>query len=245
LERAASPELAASGLERLVEIGGLRALTSWPKSELDALCCVLGAGPALTRALLARESEWPELARCYHDPNPTVAQLVRRGRPPKRAGGETLLRRIRELVREELFRLGARDLLGMATLGETVGGVTMLAEAATRIAVERQRAALVAEMGDPVDSDGRPIGFCVIGLGKLGGCELNYSSDIDVIYLYATDDVAEGSTPAREFFSRLAMDVTKAVGEVTGDGFGFRVDLRLRPEGNSGALVNTLRNAVT
>jgi glutamate-ammonia-ligase adenylyltransferase len=245
IDAAPSPEMAAFGLERLVESGGLRTLTSWPKAELDALCCILGSGPALVRALLARGPDWAELAASYGESNPGISKLVRRGRPPRRADAAELMQRIRTLVREDLFRLGARDLLGSATLEDTVVGVTDLAEAALRIAVVHQRALLAAEMGEPVDEQGRPIGFCVIGLGKLGGRDLNYSSDIDVMYLYESDDVRSDSIAPREFFSRLATDVSKAVGEVTADGFGFRVDLRLRPEGNSGALVNTLRNALT
>jgi glutamate-ammonia-ligase adenylyltransferase len=245
IEAAPSPEMATFGLERLVESAGLRRLTSWPRAELDALCCVLGSGPALVRALLARGESWPELAASYSEPNPGIAKLVQRGRPPRRAEAAELMRRIRELVREDLFRLGARDLYGLATLQETVEGVTELAEAALRIAVAHQRALLARDMGDPVDEQGRPVGFCVIGLGKLGGRDLNYSSDIDLMYLYESDEVHADSIAPREFFSRLASEVSKAVGEVTADGFGFRVDLRLRPEGNSGALVNTVRNALT
>ncbi|HSB60920.1 MAG TPA: glutamate-ammonia-ligase adenylyltransferase, partial [Vicinamibacteria bacterium] len=89
-------------------------------------------------------------------------------------------------------------------------------------------------------------GFTVLGLGKLGGGELNFSSDVDLVYLYATDrGRAPGgrSAPDRgEYFQALARRVTSALVEVTGEGYVYRVDLRLRPEGRSGSVAQSLRS---
>ena len=77
-------------------------------------------------------------------------------------------------------------------------------------------------------------------MGKLGGEELNFSSDIDLVYLYETDQGAAGALSLHEFFARLCERVTRAIGDVGDDGFVFRVDLRLRPEGTRGPLCNSV-----
>jgi glutamate-ammonia-ligase adenylyltransferase len=144
--------------------------------------------------------------------------------------------------------IAARDLLGQATLAETMHALAVLAEDALEVAVAAVRARLVAAHGD-VEADGRPLGFCVLGMGKLGGDELNFSSDIDLVYVYG-DGGGEsrggrrGPLSAREFMSRLAEDVTRAIHQATDDGFVFRVDLRLRPEGTNGPIVNSAANAL-
>jgi glutamate-ammonia-ligase adenylyltransferase len=106
------------------------------------------------------------------------------------------------------------------------------------------RARLAEEWGEPL-VDGRPARFVVLGMGKLGGEELNYSSDVDLVYVYEKDgDYARGRT-FREFFSRVAEEVTRALGEVTAEGFCFRVDLRLRPGGGEGPVAVSLAAALT
>jgi glutamate-ammonia-ligase adenylyltransferase len=144
-----------------------------------------------------------------------------------------------------LFRIGARDVLGSATLDDTLAAITTLAEVAIDAAVTHLRAWLARETGDAVDADGRPIGFVVLGLGKLGGGELNYSSDVDLVYLHEGAPPAAGAPDPKDFFSRLASEVTRAIGEQTADGVVFRVDLRLRPEGAAGVLVNSVDGALT
>src|SRR3972149_7010468 len=107
---------------------------------------------------------------------------------------------------------------------------------------------LVGEYGGPPGATG----FVVRGMGKLGGRELNFSSDIDLQYLHASDEEANEAGPAvdgpnrinREaFFVKLAELITRAMGEITEGGFVFRTDLRLRPHGKSGKITNSLRGA--
>src|SRR5258705_9743671 len=80
-------------------------------------------------------------------------------------------------------------------------------------------------------------------MGKPGGEELNFSSDIDLIYVYSTDDGAAGNLTLHEYYSRLAQGVTRALGDITDEGLVFRVDLRLRPEGRGGGICNFLAAA--
>ena len=240
---APSHEIAIAGLSRLLADGGDEALRAWPVAELDALVFVLGSSPALTRYLVLHGEHWPAAAAIYREPNLDAEALVQELRTAS-ADEASVTRALRRMARREMFRIGTRDLLGLATLDETLRGITSLADAALRVASESARAALASEIGDAIGEDGTPIPFVVVGLGKLGGGDLNYSSDIDVAYYYSNDRVHDGSPAAAEFFLRLATAITKLIGEPTEDGWVFRVDLRLRPEGGSGPLVNTVANAL-
>jgi glutamate-ammonia-ligase adenylyltransferase len=242
--RAPSPSLAVAGLARLLAEGGPDALRSWPSSDLADLLCVLGSSPALSRHLVNHGARWPVAAAAYRERNPGVEALAARAGIGESDDSDAIARGLRRMARGEMYRIGARDLLGIATLEETLEGITSLADAALCVATDRLRALLARESGDAVDESGRAIPFVVLGLGKLGGEDLNYSSDIDVAYYYQRDATLLGGNTAREFFTRLAKEITRAIGDATADGQVFRVDLRLRPEGGSGPLVNTVANAL-
>jgi glutamate-ammonia-ligase adenylyltransferase len=243
--RAPSPAVAAAGLARLWEAGGSDAFRAWPADGLDDLLCVLGSSPVLTRALLSHGRAWPRAAAVYREGNPGFACLVSEAMGEAGEDAEQLGRALRRVARREMFRIGARDLLGIASLEETLDAITTLADSSVHVATVRCRELLAShEGGDVIDANGDPIPFVVLGLGKLGGQDLNYSSDIDVAYYYAHDEVAAGAPAARGFFDRLAREISRAVGDATADGLVFRVDLRLRPEGSGGPLVNTVANAL-
>jgi glutamate-ammonia-ligase adenylyltransferase len=114
--------------------------------------------------------------------------------------------------------------------------MTELAEASLELALTRARADQDRRFGAPRNAAGERIDFWVIGMGKLGARELNVSSDIDLIYLYEEDGETDGARPvsAHEYFAQVARSLYSLIGEVTEDGFVFRVDLALRPNGNSG-----------
>ena len=246
---AADPSLAAAGLARVrdAEPGATAAVQG--DSELARnLVTVLGASPLVARLLLADPGSWMEVLARAAAATP-IGTLV----PPPvvrpNAPFDELARALRDLKRRRVLRIAVRDLLRFATLEETTAGLTALAEDALETAIPVVRAGLVAEYGDLLDGDA-PVGFVVLGMGKLGGFELNFSSDIDLIYLYARAGVDSAGGPrgrlsAREFFSRLAEGVTRALHQGTEDGFVFRVDLRLRPEGANGPIVNSVANALT
>ncbi len=150
------------------------------------------------------------------------------------------LRRVRA---DELVRLGVRELeLGLDT--EVGRELSRLADACFDEAIRWHDAELRARYGPPiyVDDDGRarPATLAVIGMGKLGGEELNFASDVDVIYVYSSDQGEAGELSLHEYFAKLCTQVTGALSEVTEDDTVFRVDLRLRPEGAKGAIANSL-----
>lgn len=144
--------------------------------------------------------------------------------------------------RMHMLRIGLRDFLGIAPLADVTLELSNLSDAVLQGAHEHVRHQLLHRFGYPLcETESCPI-FCffvVLALGKLGGAELNYSSDIDLMYLYTGDGPTRGPviTTSHDFNKQTAMRLTKVLSMMTPEGFGFRVDLRLRPEGGMGELV--------
>ena len=155
-------------------------------------------------------------------------------------GGEaelmTVLRRFRN---REMLRIAWRDIAGWADLEETLKEVSRLAEVCVQESLEFLFRSASALRGTPVDRNGRPQSLVVLGMGKLGAAELNFSSDIDLIFAYRDEGVLpdKRETSYSEFYTRLARSLVKVLESPTEDGFVFRVDTRLRPFGESGPLV--------
>lgn len=151
----------------------------------------------------------------------------------------TLGRALRLLRQEVMLRLIVRDLNGLADLKEVTETTTTLAEVAITAALEHVEADLVQQYGVPRGPSGRRQQLHVVGMGKLGGGELNVSSDIDIILLYPEDGETDGARPLsnHEYFTRAARRTIGALAELTEHGYVFRVDTRLRPYGDSGPLV--------
>ena len=150
------------------------------------------------------------------------------------------MRRLRNLVLASLIR---RDLAGQADLAEVVDGMTRFADFAITMHLAAAQAELEALHGVPVgEESGRPQQMIVIGMGKLGGGELNVSSDIDLIFLYPEEGDTRITQPPQkslsnhEFFVRVGKRLIAALSDITEDGFTFRVDMALRPNGVSGPL---------
>src|SRR5512143_413355 len=178
-----------------------------------------------------------------------VARCSRYGRrllaaQPRRADEAALHQRLRQLRQRVWLVATARDLAGDADLAEVMTTWSALAEVCIAAALDFHHAQLAARHGEPRDAHGLPQQMVVVGMGKLGGGELNVSSDIDLIYLYpdegdtAADDADAPVKPIsnHEFFIRLGRRLAAALSENTADGYVFRVDLRLRPWGESGPL---------
>ena len=159
--------------------------------------------------------------------------------------------------RREYVRIFTRELLGLASLPEITGEISALSDVLIEQALLHCESELRGRyqgwpqlrsfapstpkpgaLGTPPQGRVVPARFCVLSLGKLGGNELNYSSDVDLLYLYDdAEDAGALSITAREFFTRLAQEVTSVLSGFSADGPVFRVDLRLRPQGSSGEMV--------
>jgi glutamate-ammonia-ligase adenylyltransferase len=152
-----------------------------------------------------------------------------------------LMTKLRDFRRREMIRIAWRDLAGWAELSETLTDLSHLADACTQYALDFLYQEACELRGTPLLSDGSPQQIVVLGMGKLGAYELNYSSDIDLIFAYAEDGVLQDrkETTYGEFFTRLCRNLIKVLDEITVDGFVFRTDIRLRPYGDSGPIIMT------
>jgi glutamate-ammonia-ligase adenylyltransferase len=157
---------------------------------------------------------------------------------------EARLNALRRFKYRHLLRIGARDLLGDADLSVTTEELARLADTCLGEAWRLAEADGRAGFGAPRDDEGRETGLAVIGMGKLGGEELNYSSDIDLMFVYGAEGETaggpEGRLPNGEYFARVGRDIAAIIESVTDEGYVFRVDLRLRPEGRMGAVALSL-----
>jgi len=212
-----------------------------PALERVARCSRYG------QRLLAAQPQLAEAVTEQLDHAVTPAAMQAFLAEPPCADEAALNQRLRHLRQRVWLIVTARDLAGIADLAEVMAAYSTLAEVCLSAALDFHHAALSARHGEPRDEHGERQQMVVVGMGKLGGGELNVSSDIDLIYLYpeegdtAADDAALNPPGAsiksisnHEFFIRLARKLTAALSENTADGYVFRVDLRLRPWGESG-----------
>ncbi|MBI3246615.1 MAG: bifunctional [glutamate--ammonia ligase]-adenylyl-L-tyrosine phosphorylase/[glutamate--ammonia-ligase] adenylyltransferase [Deltaproteobacteria bacterium] len=252
---APDPALAAASFSRLLE-GGLGSGAVLESATLcNDLLFVLGSSQLLSGVLSRQGEGWEAvfLADRTAALTTVAAHLSALHESLSFALSEDeFMRELRIYRNREYFRIGLRDLLGLASLSETTAELSFLAEAVVQIAYEYTRARVRVAYGEAVvqEQDGvRPLGFVVFGMGKLGGVELNFSSDIDLIFLYERDaglttGGEKGAVEPRIFFSQLAQGLTRVVSELVAGGRVFRVDLRLRPDGVNGPIVNPLSNAL-
>ncbi len=210
-----------------------------PEPAQDNLPSILTHAAGLSRYvrdLLVAEPELAATAPLDAAPDRAWMRARLAGLEDNEAALKTALRRLRK---EVMLGVIARDLGGRADLAEVVTTVTLLAEETVASAVTCQTRWLVQDLGQPVGREsGRVQDLQVIAMGKMGGGELNASSDIDVVFAYPEDGETNGprSISNHEFFVRLARRVINSIADVTADGFVFRVDTRLRPYGDSGPL---------
>jgi len=264
--KTADPDLALNQWERWLASGVSRSavleyLRSAPRM-VELVCAIFGNSNSLASTLV-------------HDPLLLywLAQQKVLSTAPTRAGMERTVRQslgsviatelkldaLRRFRRREMLRIGVRDLLRLADVVETTASLSDLASVLIDAAYRIVDADLRSQYGTPMhrNRQGRWVetGFTVIGMGKLGGHELNYSSDVDVLYVCEshegeTRQVASGRVKAKgpaprglsneEYFEILARELTKALTEQTHEGYLYRVDLRLRAEGSVGQLTRSL-----
>ncbi|MDE0012099.1 MAG: DUF294 nucleotidyltransferase-like domain-containing protein [Candidatus Poribacteria bacterium] len=160
------------------------------------------------------------------------------------ASVEQKLRILRRYKRRETLRIGIRDLLKIADVETTTLELSNLAEAALQHCYEIGRDQIMKpKFGTPLTEEGdAPCRFAVIGMGKLGGYELNFSSDIDLMFVYSDEARTDMGNENSEYFSRLCEFIIKAMSEITSDGYVFRVDIRLRPESSAGVIIRSMES---
>ncbi len=257
-----SPDMALNAFERLagvIDPADLARLAG-RKRRLAQFVLVCGSSPFLVNLIYKTPEtllhlfleNGIDISRNFTD---MLAAL--RSRMDDSTDFAALQRQLRLFKRAEILRIAARDLNGLATLEEVTDELSSLASASLQMACEVCRRCLAKEYGWPMmetPNGLREAEMTVIGMGKLGGRELNFSSDIDIIYFYESDKgetsgVENGSGSKKgvvslhTYFNKMGEMVSKALSQATEDGFVFRVDVGLRPEGKSGDIAVSLRSA--
>lgn len=155
--------------------------------------------------------------------------------------------------RRELLRIFLRDIRRLSTIAEITEEISNLADAILEHALAAAKQEMDNRFGIPLETDekarARQAGFCVVSLGKLGSKELNYASDIDLLFIYSAEGKTsgqgtKGAVTNREYFVKLAELITKLVGKPSGEGAAYRVDLRLRPHGRIGAMALSIADTI-
>jgi glutamate-ammonia-ligase adenylyltransferase len=216
--------------------------------------------PSVAELRAALTEAYPALGRSI-DAHPedltAIARGVRRARDARTyrrlaaaavgdlGDAQGVRRGLRRFAAREKLRVAARELLAFPgqDVDVTARELSDLAEACCEVALAEALVWAEARFGAPLAAGGERCAFVVIGMGKLGGRELNAGSDVDLLLFYETDEAPPGATPLHEYFTRAAQRFVATLDEATDDGVVWRVDLRLRPEGTRGPIVNALPSA--
>lgn len=246
LSKSADPDQALNSLERFTKtainkIHLFSYLKDTPRT-IELLAKTFGGSPFMSEILIRD----PQYLYWVSDPDVLYEARKKREVMQDLSGAlkhlkteEKKLEMLRIFKRKEILRIGVRDLLRLSDVEETIASLSILAEVLIQKAYEISESSMRQGYGFRFhkDSLGRRVrtGFTVIAMGKLGGSELNFSSDVDLIYLYASDK--EGMS---EYFRLLSQKIIKALSDMTNEGYLYRVDLRLRPEGKAGNIASSL-----
>jgi glutamate-ammonia-ligase adenylyltransferase len=252
LAHCADPDMAVNHLERLARSPQIRLL--WPLllqehgRGLEALVHLLSVSHFFADVLT---DEPTLLERICNPPQqlPTAHELTRQlcQELATAADDATVLRVIRRFRRRYLLRIGIYDILRRRSLEEVTRDLSRLADAIVEATLQHALRTMTVRFGVPLSAHGQPARLAVLALGKLGGEELNYSSDIDLLFVYDH----EGQTNSRraplsnsEYFSRVVAELVRLLSSHTDAGIAYRVDLRLRPEGQRGPLARSLQSTL-
>lgn len=251
LFRLSDPDMALNNLDRFFQAARAPlTLIELFERDPEALSMLLQifSGSQYLGDLLVHEPEgYPLLRQSHGEPLSRdalvqeISDQVRQLADPRDI--PTTLRRYK---RRETLRIGYSDMIRGLRLETVTKQISYLADALIDAAILAARRALEQKLGVPRDKSGQPARFVVLALGKLGGMELNYSSDIDLMFLYSDEGTTDGGRKIAnsEFFSRLVREVVRLLTESTGLGIVYRVDLRLRPGGESAQVVTTFDAAL-
>ncbi|HEV7613083.1 MAG TPA: bifunctional [glutamate--ammonia ligase]-adenylyl-L-tyrosine phosphorylase/[glutamate--ammonia-ligase] adenylyltransferase [Steroidobacteraceae bacterium] len=203
----------------------------------------IAAGSEFIASVLIQDPQALEWFGRFEEPSAariaSAEYEARAGRAPTAADAQRILR---EWRRREMLRIAWRDIAGRAQPTETLHALSDFADAVIRAAAAAAKPLLHAVFGTPRNEFGEEVPLIVLGMGKLGGRELNFSSDIDLMFLFPQPGQTDGprGVENEEYFNRLGRELIRLLDVRNEDGFVFRVDMRLRPFGESGPLVVSL-----
>jgi glutamate-ammonia-ligase adenylyltransferase len=260
MEKAPVPERAHLALNQLRTAEAADFL-SRADDEQARILCALWSGSEWASEMLRQHPDWLSALTSQQLAHTRQSQGLRREVEkwfaPLLAAARysEALAELRRFKQREMICIAARDLARLASTEEIILEVSHVADVCLNAVLQASLLPHITRFGKPFEEDSagrwRETTFCVLGLGKLGGQELNYSSDVDVLFVYSDEGsvfkepprkgkTAKASLTNHQFFKRVAEQFVAEVGKMTGDGMLYRIDLRLRPEGDAGPLVRSL-----
>jgi len=254
MPRCPDPDMALNNLERfLSQPAGTQQLPSLLESRargLEMLLQLLGTSQAFGDLLTANPDAL-DMLRVPLRRSPSAKELQDQLQAEVDAAYEdsSVLRAFRRFRQTQVLRIGTNDIIRDRPLEEVTRDISRVADAALEVALTTALRHLGNKFGQPHTADGRPARGVVLAFGKHGGEELNYSSDIDLMFVYDDDGATRGrrinSISNEEFYGRVVSEVVRLLSSHTGVGMAYRIDLRLRPEGHRGALARSLGSTVS
>ena len=251
LPRTSDPDMALNNLDRFVAASrnplSLATLFERDREALPILLQIFSTSQYLSDVLITDVESYDLLRLTEGQPisrETLVRELVTE--VEVLADESAVMAALRRFKRRETLRVAYGDIIRGHRIDTVVRQISFVADAVLEAAVRSARRTMEAKRGMPRGPNNKPARFVVLALGKLGGNELNYSSDIDLVFLYDADGTTDGikSLGNREFFDRVAQQVLKLLTGTTEAGSAYRVDLRLRPEGQQGPIVTSLDSAL-
>ncbi len=245
------PDMALNNLERFVKASrsplSLGSLFERDLTSLPVMLQIFSTSQHLSD-LLVRDPESYDLLRITEGQPATREVLVEElcSEVASLTDDRAIMNALRRCKNRETLRIAYGDIVNAQRLSTITEQISFLADSICEAALQAARRKLETKRGAPRRPDGEAAKFVVLGMGKLGGTELNYSSDIDLVFLYDQEGKTDGprSVSNQEFFERLSREFVTLLTDATDLGTAYRVDVRLRPEGNQGPIVNSLETAL-
>ncbi|MCI0640127.1 MAG: bifunctional [glutamate--ammonia ligase]-adenylyl-L-tyrosine phosphorylase/[glutamate--ammonia-ligase] adenylyltransferase [Gemmataceae bacterium] len=253
LPRCPDPDMALNNLERfLTDPRGAQQLPFLLENRartLDTLVQLFSSSQFFSD-LLAANPDFLEMLRIPLRSSPSRAELLAQlqGEIDAAFEGSAVLKAFRRFRQKHLLRIGANDIIRDRPLEEITRDISRVADTALEVALVTALRNVGKRFGEPVTTQGEPARCVILAFGKLGGKELNYSSDIDLMFVYDEEGATIGKRVSlignNDFFSRVTTEVVRLLSTHTDRGQAYRVDLRLRPEGHRGPLARSLASTL-
>lgn len=253
LPRTADPDMALNNLERLLAgpvKDQLPSLLEGRAKGLEAVLKLLAVSQFFADTLIV----YPEAIEILRTPprrNPSTDELTAQLRADVEATFDDagVLRALRRFRQLQMLRVGVNDIIRDRPLEEITRELSRIADSSVKVALIVALRTATKKFGTPTAGSGKPARVAAFAFGKLGGDELNYSSDIDLMFVYDEDGETVGkrgtAIPNAEFYAKVVTDVVRLLSAHTDRGFAYRVDLRLRPEGSGGPLARSLASTLS
>lgn len=253
LPRCPDPDMALNNLERFLAnpqaAGQLPGLLEGRGRSLETLLHLFSTSQFISDQLI-RSPEYLEMVRLPLRHSPSRAELLQQLQEEVAAAFEdsAVLRAFRRFRQKHLIRIGTNDIVRDRPLEEITRDISRVADTALEVALATAWQHISRRFGEPYTTSGQPARCVVLAFGKLGGKELNYSSDLDLMFVYDEEGATRGrritSIANSEFFERVVTEVVRLLSAHTADGPAYRIDLRLRPEGHRGPLARSLASTL-